>query len=145
MRAASHPFWQRSKLGLHFEKVLRPTLQNVIGETILKTEEETDTMDFYSENFFVELKARGDSYHFSQWFIQRDGWLLPYCKIQRAREEAKKGKRCVFFYFWTAGKTLWRWDFNEADLVGIKDEYPEWHRDQQRQVYIPQRCWTQVY
>ena len=144
MKPSSHPFYTRGPFGLHYEKVLKPTIEKLIGEPITKTEVGTDTMDFYSEHYFVELKTRSDIYHPSQWFIKRDGWLLPYCKMVRAREEAKKGKRCIFFYFWTAGKTLWRWDYNEEELATCKADYPEWHRDQQRQVYIPEKFWRQV-
>lgn len=144
MKAASHPFWSRSKFGFHYEKLLKEKIESVIGEPIQKTSYSGDMMDFESKNYFIELKSRGDQYHFSQTFIKKDGWLLPYCKIDRARKEKSEGKICIFFYFWTAGRSLWKWDFNEEDLVGCKVEYPPWHQDGQRQIYIPEKCWIQV-
>ena len=104
MKAASHPFWSRSKFGFHYEKLLKEKIESVIGESIQKTTYSGDMMDFESKNYFIELKSRGDQYHYSQAFIKKDGWLLPFCKI----------------------------------------EYPPWHQDGQRQIYIPEKCWTQV-
>ena len=145
MKPSSHPFHKRSRLGLYYEQVLKPTLEKVIGEPIQKTESETDTMDFYSEHFFLELKVRSDSYHYTQEFIKRDGWIVPTCKIMRAIEETKKGKKVLFFYFWMAGKSLWCYEFNERDLSEMKDKYPEWHRDHQQQTYIPESLWKRIY
>lgn len=142
MKPSSHPFYQRSKYGLYYETILKPKLEDLIGEPILKTTMETDTMDFESETAFIELKTRSDQYHPSQSFIKKDGWILPYCKIQRAREEVAKGKRVIFFYFWLAGKTLYRWDFSEAGILDAKVEYPAWHRDHQQQIYIKEHHWT---
>lgn len=145
MRRVGHPFEQRSKLGFYYETVLQPALERVVGEALVKTSEETDTMDFEGETCFVELKSRSDQYHYSQSFIKKDGWLLPSCKITRAREEVKKGKRVVFFYFWKAGKSLWMWEFSEEGCLGAKEEYPKWHQDKQKQTYIHERVWTRVY
>ena len=145
MAKVQHPFHERGRFGLYYEKILQPALEMSVGQPLVKTAMTTDTMDFEGETCFVELKSRGDQYHYTQSFIKKDGWLLPSCKIRRAREEVEKGKQVVFFYFWTAGKSLWRWDFNESDLVGCKEEYPLWHHDKQKQIYIKEQCWTRVY
>lgn len=145
MRRVGHPFHHRGPLGLYYEKVLQPALETAVGETLVKTAEERDTMDFEGETCFVEVKTRSDQYHYNQPFIKNDGWLLPFCKIVRARQEVKKGKRVVFFYFWKAGKSLWRWDFSEEGCLGAKEEYPPWHQDKQKQVYIKEQHWTRVY
>ena len=129
---------------MYFETILKPRLENIVGEALTKTSESCDEMDFESENYYVELKTRSDSYHPSQWFIKRDGWILPYCKILRARQEIAKGKRVIFFYFWIAGKTLYRWDFTEEGVGDAKLEYPEWHLDQQQQIYIKEHHWIQI-
>jgi hypothetical protein len=144
-RVIGHPFEVRSKLGLYYEKVLKPALEKAVGEPLTKTSEDLDTMDFEGKTCFVELKTRGDQYHPSLWYIKKDGWILPTCKITRAREEVKEGKRVVFFYFWRAGQSLWRWDFGEEGLKDAKEEYPEWHQDLQKQTYIKERHWTRVY
>ena len=112
---------------------------------LTKTAETTDTMDFEGFNCFVELTTRNDSYHYDQWFIKKEGWILPTWKIRRAIEEKKKGKDVVFFYFWKAGKTLWRWDFQLEDVNDIKNEYPEWHLDKQEQSYVKEEKWKRVY
>jgi len=143
-RAVGHPFEARSKLGLYYEMVLKPALEKAVGEPLVKTSEDLDTMDFEGKTCFVELKSRSDQYHYSQWFIKRDGWILPTCKITRARQEVKEGKKVVFFYFWKAGKSLWRWDFSEEGLADCKEEYPQWHQDQQKQTYVKEHNWTKV-
>lgn len=144
MKPASHPFHERSVFGYHYEKVLKPAIEKILGESILKTTTETDTMDFFSKNCFAELKTRGDQYHYSQWFIKKDGWLLPTCKIRRAIEETQQGKKVVFFYYWTAGKSLWKWDFCLDDLKDTLDEVPAWHHDRQRQSYVLEHHWVRV-
>lgn len=145
MKSATHPFHQRNPLGLYYEKILKPALERSMGEELVKTAEDTDTMDFVGKTCFVELKTRGDQYHYSQSFIQKDGWLLPSCKIQRAVDETKRGKKVVFFYFWRAGKSLWRWDFKLDDIKDIDQKYPVWHIDQQKQAYVKEDKWVRIY
>lgn len=145
MKPASHPFHKTSVWGLYYERCLLPFLQQSVGEELTKTEEQFDTMDFVSKNCFVELKSRSDQYHYSQEFIKNKGWMLPTCKIQRAIKEVEQGKRVIFFYFWKAGKSLWRWDFHPEDLKDCKDEYPDWHRDQQKQTYVKENHWVRVF
>ena len=130
---------------MYYEMVLKPALEKAVGEPLVKTSEDLDTMDFEGKTCFVELKSRSDQYHYSQWFIKRDGWILPTCKITRARQEVKEGKKVVFFYFWKAGKSLWRWDFSEGGLLDAKEKYPDWHQDKQKQTYIKERHWVRVY
>lgn len=144
MRTVNHPYKFRGALGLYYEKVLQPALEKAVGESLVKTTEEMDTMDFEGKTCFVELKTRGDQYHYSQSFFKKDGWLLPSCKIVRAREEVKKGKKVFFFYFWRAGKSLWMWEFSEAGVLGAKQEYPSWHQDGQQQTYIKEQFWTRL-
>lgn len=141
---SNHPFHKLSVLGYHYESKLKPVIQKQIGETITKTTLQTDTMDFESESTFAELKSRSDQYHYSQWFIKRDGWLLPTCKINRAKEELKKGKKVIFFYFWVADKSLWRLDFTEEGCLDMNHKYPEWHHDQQQQTYIKDHYWKRI-
>jgi len=144
MKEASHPFHKRSVFGYHYEQILKPKIEEILGEAVDKTSEETDMMDFFGESYFAELKTRGDQYHYSQWFIKKDGWLIPTCKIRRAIEEVREGKKVVFFYFWTAGKSLWMWEFKEEDLRDTLDCVPSWHQDHQRQSYVMEHHWTRV-
>ena len=144
MKSSSHPFHKRSIFGYHYENLLKATLERVVGEPIVKTSEEYDTMDFQGNTSFLELKARSDQYHYSQSFIKKQGWLLPYCKIQRAKEEVAKGKRVVFFYFWKADKTLWMWEYSEEALTDCIIKYPDWHIDQQQQIYVKEMHWKKV-
>lgn len=145
MRPVKHPYQTRGPLGLYYETILKPALEQSIGEVLVKTEDERDTMDFESQNYFVELKTRSDQYHYSQSFIKKDGWLLPSCKIRRAREEVARGKKVVFFYFWKAGKSLWRWDFSEEGCLDALEKYPEFHLDRQQQTYIKEHHWVRVF
>lgn len=145
MKRIGHPYLTRGPLGLYYEQKLKPTLESIVKEHLVKTEETYETMDFESENCFVELKTRSDQYHYSQSFIKRDGWLLPFCKIERARKEIQKGKKVYFFYFWKAGKSLWIWEFSEEGCLDMKKKYPPWHEDQQEQAYIQERHWKRIY
>jgi len=145
MKSACHPYHSRGPLGLYYEKILQPALEHTVGTELVKTAEEMDCMDFEGDNIFVELKTRSDQYHYSQTFIQREGWILPSCKIKRAIAEVKKGKRVVFFYFWKAGKSLWAWEFSLKDIKDIDEKYPEWHFDRQKQAYVKQDKWVRVY
>ena len=145
MRRIGHPFETRSAPGLYYEKILKPALEKAVGEALVKTSEDLDTMDFSGKTCFVELKTRGDQYHPSLWYIKKDGWILPTCKITRAKKEVNEGKRVVFFYFWRAGRSLWRWDFSEEGCLDALEKYPEWHEDLQKQTYIKEHHWTRVY
>jgi len=144
MRASLHPFHQRSRFGLPYEKLLQPVLESILQTTLHHTDSPTDTMDFWSDKYFVEVKTRTDNYHYTQSFIQKDGWILPFCKMIRAKQETAGGKKVVFFYYWTADKSLWRWDYDESILSSCKTEIPFWHRDKQQQIFIPENHWTRV-
>lgn len=145
MKSASHPFHKRSPLGLYYEKVLQPALERCVGESLTKTSDCMDQMDFEGASCFVEVKSRGDQYHYSQWFIKKDGWMLPSGKIERAQREVAAGKRVFFFYFWRADKSLWMWEYTEGGVLGCREEYPEWHHDQQKQTFIPEQYWKRVF
>lgn len=144
MKSATHPFHHRSKLGYYYEMVLKPALETDMGRCLTKTSEETDTMDFVGKNCFVELKTRSDQFHYNLWYIKKDGWILPTCKIRRAIDEYHRGNEVVFYYFWKADKTLWRWNFHPEHLNEIQNKYPEWHLDKQEQSYVPESFWTMV-
>lgn len=144
MKSRNHPFHKRNPLGLYYEKVLHPKLETIVGEPLVHTKEETDAMDYEGVSCFVEVKSRGDQYHYSQWFFKKDGWMLPSSKIDRAQREIEAGKRVFFFYFWRADKSLWMWEYKEGGVLGCLEQYPEWHHDKQKQTYIPEQCWKRV-
>lgn len=115
-------------------------IEQHLDEPIVFTKMTNDTMDAESKSYWIEIKCRLPSYHWSDGCMQ-SGWLIPACKILRAREN-KKATR--FYYYWQSDKSLWYWDYNEKDLEGLKPSIPPHHRDSQLHFYLPQRVWSSV-
>ena len=118
-------------------------LENHLGTPLTPTSIQTDTMDFESDSHFVELKRRVNYSH-TDWFIVKEGWLIPAVKILRAYEEQGKGKNTRFYTYWDSDESLWYWDFLESDLQGVVVKIPSWHRDRQPHYYIPASLWKRV-
>jgi hypothetical protein len=75
---------ERHDFGKQGEEVVLPLVEMIIGESLTATEKFYDTMDAESENYWVEIKTRSKRYHWEDDFIQKEGWLIPACKIKRA-------------------------------------------------------------
>lgn len=123
--------------GKQWEQELKPLCEQIIDQPLKKTANEYDTMDFESDDFWVELKVRSGRYYPSQ-FSQ---WLLPYCKIQRAMEEKKT---VVFVYYWTATKQMFIIQYDKQVFDGFRVDVPEWKQDKQLQVYVPRELWEEI-
>ena len=139
----SHPIHKTYSKGLEAQVFLKDVLENHIGFPLTPTTVETDTMDFDSQSYCVELKRRL-KYSITDWFIQRDGLLIPAVKILRAYEEQEKGKNTRFYTYFDSDKSLWYWDFTEQDLQGVVVKIPPWHQDKQPHYYLPVGLWRQV-
>ena len=140
-RPASHPVHTRLPYGLEGQRIVKPLVENHIGEPIVFTSATYDTMDAQSEHYWIEIKRRSKKYHWSDKVILREGILIPACKIRRAATETKSVR---FYYYWDADQSLWYWDYNEKDLEGLKPEVPHFHVDRQEHYYLPQRVWSSV-
>ena len=136
-----HPIHQRYEKGIEGQNFLKPLIENHLEEPIVFTLCQTDTMDAESEHYWIEIKRRFAKYHYTDSFILREGWLIPACKIKRARTEKK---RVRFYYYWDSDESLWYWDYDERDLEGLTPVVPPWHRDGQLHYYLPQRVWSSV-
>lgn len=132
---ARHDF---GKLG---EEEVLPLVEMILGENLTPTEKFYDTMDAVSDNYWVEIKTRSDRYHWEQDFIEKEGWLIPACKIDRAMSEEKK---CCFYYYWKSDKSLWELEFSPEKIEGLVPRVPGWHSDKQLHYYIPRERWTLI-
>lgn len=141
MADPNHPYHKRAPHGFEGQAFMTPMIEKHIGEPITPTENQYDTMDAESEHYWIEMKRRSSKYHYTDWFIQQDGWLIPCCKISRAMREKKTAR---FYYYWDKDNTLWYWDFNRDDLTGCKKGVPQGHYDKQEHVYLPHSLWRRV-
>jgi hypothetical protein len=129
------------KLG---ESELLPLLESYLGEKFTPTERSNDMMDAYSANYYVEIKTRSPTIHWSNPKIQEQGCLMPACKIQRAREEAAKGKKVSFFYFWKCDGSIWELPWSEEVVEGLTPFVPFWHPEKQLHYTIPVDRWYAI-
>lgn len=123
------------------EREVLPLVEMILGEELTPTEKFYDTMDAVSDNYWVEIKTRSDRYHWEQEFIEKEGWLIPSCKIERAMNEEKK---CCFYYYWMSDKSLWELEFSPEKIEGLTPKVPGWHHDKQEHYYIPRDRWTLI-
>jgi len=131
----------RHDFGKSGEKIVLPLVEMLLGEKFTPTANFYDTMDAVSENYWVEIKTRSDKYHWKQDLIEKEGWLIPACKIQRAMNEKKK---CCFYYYWMSDKSLWELEFSPDKIQGLTPKVPGWHSDKQLHYYIPRDRFTQI-
>ncbi len=140
--SASFPKAARVEFGLRYEPLLKPTLESFLQEPLTKTKSQFDNYDFLGERTYSELKVRRGRYHYTD-ACMKDGWLMPYVKLDRAATTfKKKGKEIWFFYLWESDKSLWALKFDPSQK--FKTITPSWHQDNQVQVLIPQDLWTNV-
>ena len=120
------------------EELLLPFLELLHEDQHFRhTEDSKDTMDFCSEDIYIEVKTR-KTYSWSDSQIQREGFLLPFCKIERALKESKK---VFFYYYWKTDKSLWSWEFKKEQASLLKPFVPRWHYEKQRHVAVPVSWW----
>lgn len=128
---------QKVEFGTSWEMELMPRCMTAVGEDLKKTTNKYDTMDFEGESCYVELKVRTKQY----WPCQFANWLMPYCKIQRAKEEKKK---VFFFYYWISTKQMFAIQYDEKLFDSFTVDVPEWKDDKQLQIYIPRELWKEI-
>jgi len=135
---------ERWDFGKQSESDLLPQIELLIGEPLTPTEKLYDTMDAVSENHWIEIKSRTPKYHWDNPKIQKEGWLIPASKIERARKESRTGKQIEFFYYWKSDSSLWFIIWDETIVSDLTPSVPFWHPDKQLHYYIPFDRWTQV-
>ena len=131
--------------GLEAEQKLLPILSTVVGEPIRKTGGTFDCMDFGGDSSFSELKRRTSDFSYRDEKIEREGWLMPSCKVIEGWWKLSEGKRVFFFYLWSCDKSLWVYEMKEGDFTsGDSHKVPKGHYDNQLHVAIPQELWSRV-
>ena len=139
-KPSDHPIHTRYPQGMEGQDFLQSLIERHLGESICFTECQTDTMDAESYSFWIEIKTR-PQYHYSLPKIKKEGWIIPVCKILRAREEPKQVR---FYYFWKNDMSLWYYDYCEKDMESAVIKIPENHPDNQPHVYLKQHLWKEV-
>ena len=98
-------------------------------------------MDYVSTDYWVEIKTRKQTFSHADEVIKKEGWLLPFCKIERALNERKK---VLFYYYWKKDRSLWVWNFEEVAAKTLKSFVPHFHAAAQKHVAVPADWWKLV-
>lgn len=128
----------RYTFGSALENKLKPLLEQILGETLTKTREFYDMLDFESESYFVELKSRTKQYYPSDF----NTWLLPVCKGEEANR--KNHKKTFYFYYWSSTDEIYLLEYDNDLFNTFHQEIPYWHLEQQNHYWIPCSEWSLV-
>lgn len=127
------------------EQKLLDFLSECVGEPLVKTKETFGVLDFAGETVVAELKKRTSDWSYDDEKIQREGWLIPSCKILKGWEQRSLGKRVVFFYYWACDKSLWMYELQDNDFTEAGSHFvPRGHYDQMLHVAVPQTRWNSL-
>lgn len=132
---------ERWQFGRQNQTLLTPFLEEYLGEQITDTIQHYDTIDGKTETKDIEIKTRSKTYDWNDYFIMRDGWLLPACKIEHARTS---GRPFLCFYYWKKDGSVWVFEYSEENMRGLESYVPHWHRDKQPHYNIPFSRWKQI-
>lgn len=131
--------------GEEAEEKLISVLSDAVGEPLVKTSETYGVLDFKGLTVMAELKKRTSDWSYLDEKIQREGWLIPSCKILKGWEQMALGKRVVFFYVWACDKSLWMYELQEGDFTSEGSHFiPKGHYDKMLHVAVPQSKWTNL-
>jgi hypothetical protein len=128
----------KQQIGKEAVQIVLPMIQENLGECFTATKERFNTLDLESESYWVEVKSRCPPYHPAHPKLA-DGWLIPTCKIERAKKESKQ---TFFFYFFWEDGSLWKYRFKPEDFQGLIPKKP-WPSNQDHYV-LPQAYWERV-
>ena len=133
----------RIAYGIQKEVELRERIEAVIGESILKTVSQTDTIDFQSEGYDIELKSRRKER------VNRftgvvtpltpdtdPSWLVPCSK-------APKGNRVtLWFYHFESDDSLWFLEFDNEEAATWNRGVP--NHTAQEHWWVPKKAWSRI-
>lgn len=137
------PTDERVRYGLALEPVLRPKLSEFLEDDIKKVEYQYSNLDFVGAKTWSELKVRTSDYHHTDRVMREEGWLIPACKVFKAKELYKK-KDIFFFYLWERDGSLWAMKYDPSIFETLVPRVPSWHHDRQLHYYIPQHEWKLI-
>jgi len=128
----------KQQVGQDAVALVLPIIQEHLGEVFTATKERYNTLDLYSKSYWVEVKSRCPPY-FPEHPKLQDGWLIPECKIERAKKEEKE---TYFFYFFWMDNSLWKYKFDPKDFQDLvaKRAYPS----PQMHYCVPQHLWARL-
>jgi hypothetical protein len=132
---------ERWDFGKKNQDALIPFIEKYLGESITETKAFYDTIDGKTEKRDIEIKSRGDSYNWDTPFLKKNGWLLPACKIDYAKES---GKPFHCFYYWKSDGSVWEWVYNPVDMIGLSPYIPPHHKEKQYHYDIPFSYWKRL-
>jgi len=112
-----------------------------LGEKITETTEFYDTMDGKTEQKDLEVKTRTPKYNWKSDYIMKEGWLIPCCKIDRARVS---GRPTFYFYYWKCDDSVWVLEYSKEKFKGLQARIPPWHKEQQEHYYVPFNLWKRI-
>lgn len=122
---------QRYAFGKEYEIILKDLIEQDVGESITCTLHKTDTKDYISDNYNIELKSRR--------FYKSDkypDWLVPVSKFKDIT------KPLIIYYYWIGDATLWRYDYNPETLNTCRiDKSPI---SDQLHYYIPKQYFQKI-
>jgi hypothetical protein len=136
------PREERVRYGLALEKVLLPKISEYLDEKIQKTEYQYSFLDFEGGKTWSELKVRTADYHHTD-SIMREGWLLPACKIRKAKQEYSQ-REVYFFYLWESDGSFCVYKYDPADFKHLVPRVPSWHHDKQLHYFVPPYLWKSI-
>lgn len=131
----------RWELGKENQTNILPLLEEFLAEKIVETTKLYDTIDGKTETKDIEIKSRSATYDWKNPKIMKEGWLLPCCKIDHAKNS---GRPFFCFYYWMKDQSIWVFEYTPEAMVGIEPFVPFWHKEKQPHYNIPFRLWKRI-
>lgn len=118
--------------GWNKEVELMPRLQELFGESLIKTTDRFNKHDWTTENYLIDLKTRLPPTTENTY----DTWDTPVCKFLESTD-----KEIICFYYFEQSDNLF-YIIYDAELFATYKRVP--NRNGQLTFKIPRQDWTQV-
>ena len=133
----------RHTFGWKMEGVLKPYLEEILDEPIVKSGSRFDTIDFKGAYWNVELKSRPaiSEKGYKQTSDTYNTWYLPTSKETLA--ESSDGE-LIFFYYWEGDNSLWYVKYDRELFSTFKRERLWFHPTKQEHWYVPKSAFERL-
>ena len=136
------PITHRHLFGWKCETALKNTIEQLLEDTLVKTNNRFNTIDFLGNNWIVELKSRPklterNTPQTSETFKE---WLVPTCKTYKLGDYPDKDY--VIFYYWEGDNSLWYIIYNKEEFDTFTCGVPFWSN--QEHFWIPSDKFTKL-
>lgn len=133
----------RHTFGWKMENLLKPYLEEALEDTLVKSANRFDSIDFTGETWIAELKSRPKM---SNKGVLQDSnlyptWYLPTCKEIVGDSS---DKHLVFFYYWEADNTLWYIIYDKELFATFMRKPLFFHPTKQEHWYVPKTAFTEL-